>query len=571
MKKISHKQIFVGLAVLLGGGLLASCTANFCSEVDQAQMAYPYEQGVTVYVSKDEYNELKTADETKSLIEEQEASKIAGPAYVDKDNNVLNENVYKYVPLIKKEDGSIEFTANKASFLQGTILSTAYKNGYVMPSVKYWASIDNYVLEAATYEAYNSGLQDPSQRAAYSLGASAPREFVSTLVASESSDPSNWAVNPYAKSDCNGGDDTPQNDKSILRTFGHLKFSGDGGSIWGYWTKWNAELYKSNDPSLGIDNCPTKDFADLYQSQIASKVNQIRSCIATKEGSFGHYGNNSDWEVDITKKDWGYAWNKGFLEGLLVYPVSWLVDTFSFGMDPSLSGVGQIWAIVFVTLIVRGLLLLVSFRSTMDSQKMQALQPEMAKLQAKYPNSNTNQAEKQRLAQEQMALYRRHKIKPFRQILILILQFPVFICVWSGLQGSAALSTGEFLGMRLSDNINSILFNVSGAWYYNQNGWWTALVLFILMAGTQVMAMLLPRIMAKAQTKKVAKMSANPAQSDSQKQMKWVSIFMMIFTIVMGFMLPSAMGVYWLISGLISMIQTFVTQLIISKGKNKKR
>lgn len=571
MKKISHKKIFVGLAVLLGGGLLASCTANFCSEVDQAQMAYPYEQGVTVYVSKDEYNELKTADETKSLIEEQEASKIAGPAYVDKDNNVLNENVYKYVPLTKKEDGSIEFTAKKASFLQGTILSTAYKNGYVMPSVKYWASIDDYVLEAATYEAYNSSLKDSSQRAAYSIGMSAPKEFVSTLVASESSDSSNWTINPYTESNCDGGENATQNNKSILRSFGHLKFSGDGGSIWGYWTKWNAELYKSNDPSLGIDNCPTKDFTDLYQSQIASKVNQIRSCIATQEGSFGHYGNNSDWEVDITKKDWGYAWNKGFLEGLLVYPVSWLVDTFSFGMDPSLSGVGQIWAIVFVTLIVRGLLLLVSFRSTMDSQKMQALQPEMAKLQAKYPNSNTNQAEKQRLAQEQMALYRRHKIKPFRQILILILQFPVFICVWSGLQGSAALSTGEFLGMRLSDNINSILFNVSGAWYYNQNGWWTALVLFILMAGTQVMAMLLPRIMAKAQTKKVAKLSANPAQSDSQKQMKWVSIFMMIFTIVMGFMLPSAMGVYWLISGLISMIQTFITQLIISKSKNKKR
>lgn len=579
MKKISHKKIFVGAAILLGGGLLASCTANFCSEVDQAQMAYPYEQGVTVYVSKDEYNALKSADETKSLIEEQEANHIAGPAYVDKENNVLNENVYKYVPLTKKEDGTIEFTAKKASFLQGTVLSTASKNGYVMPSTKYWASIDNYVLEAATYEAYNSTLE-ADQKVAYSLGMSAPASFVSTLTASTPTDASAWVVNPYAESDYDGGGEVAQNTRSVLRTFGHLKFSGDGGSIWGYWAKWNSELYKSADPSLGIDNCPTKDFVDFYQSQISSKVNQIRSCIATIEqgtnpgeynGGYGHYGNNSDWEIDITRKDWGYAWNKGFLEGLLVYPVSWLVDTFAYGMDSALSGVGQIWAIIFVTLIVRGILLLISFRSTMDSQKMQALQPEMAKLQAKYPNSNTNQAEKQRLAQEQMALYRRHKIKPFRQILILILQFPVFICVWSGLQGSAALSTGEFLGMRLSDNINSILFNVSGAWYYNQNGWWTALVLFILMAGTQVMAMLLPRIMAKAQTKKVAKMSANPAQSDTQKQMKWVSIFMMIFTIVMGFMLPSAMGVYWLISGLISMIQTFVTQLIISKSKNKKR
>ena len=57
----------------------------------------------------------------------------------------------------------------------------------------------------------------------------------------------------------------------------------------------------------------------------------------------------------------------------------------------------------------------------------------------------------------------------------------------------------------------------------------------------------------------------------SQKQMKWVSIFMLVFTIIMGFMLPSAMGVYWLIGGLISMIQTLITQLVISKKSKEKR
>ena len=40
---------------------------------------------------------------------------------------------------------------------------------------------------------------------------------------------------------------------------------------------------------------------------------------------------------------------------------------------------------------------------------MQKLQPQIAKLQEKYPNSNTNQYEKQRLAQEQMALYKKNK------------------------------------------------------------------------------------------------------------------------------------------------------------------
>lgn len=573
MKKLSHKKIFIGLAALLGTGLLAGCTANFCSEEDQAQMAYPYEQGVTVYLSKNEYDTLKSADETKALIAEEESQGIAGPAFVNSAGTVINEDIYKYVPYKLNDNKQIEFTAAKSTFLQ-SIISSAYKSGLVMPSLKYWASIDDYVLQASTYLAETGKT--------YTVGQTASEDFIKKIVATmprdskkeESATKNNegpYYLNPYTKADYNGegGEDVCEN--SILRRNGYVKFSGQGGSLWGYWTSWNAELYKSSDPSLGMDNVPTKDFTDYYKSQVATKVNQNRSCIATRDDQFGHYGNSSDWEVNISKKDWGYAWSKGFLEGLLVYPVSWLVDTFAYGMDQNLTGVGQIWAIVFVTLIVRCLLLLVSFRSTMDSQKMQALQPELAKLQAKYPNSNTNQAEKQRLATEQMALYKRHKIKPFRQILILIVQFPVFICVWSGLQGSAALSSGEFLGMRLSDNISSILFNVKGTWYLNENGWWTALVLFILMAATQVMAMMLPRIMSKSQTKKMAKLSANPAQTDSQKQMKRVSIFMLVFTIIMGFMLPSAMGVYWLIGGLISMIQTLITQLVISKKSKEKR
>jgi membrane protein insertase Oxa1/YidC/SpoIIIJ len=52
--------------------------------------------------------------------------------------------------------------------------------------------------------------------------------------------------------------------------------------------------------------------------------------------------------------------------------------------------------------------------------------------------------------------------------------------------------------------------------------------------------------------------------------MKYVSIGMMAFTIIMGFMLPSAMGVYWFIGGVMSMLQTLITQLIMAKAKKRK-
>ena len=75
-------------AIFLGGVLLTSCTANFCNNEDKAHMAYPYEQGVTLYVDKADYEELKTNENTAKLITSEEEKGIAGPAFVDDDGDM---------------------------------------------------------------------------------------------------------------------------------------------------------------------------------------------------------------------------------------------------------------------------------------------------------------------------------------------------------------------------------------------------------------------------------------------------------------------------------------------------
>lgn len=619
MKKNTRKKLLTGSLLLVGGLFLASCTANFCSSTDQAAMAYPYDQGVTVYVSKAEFEALKTQESTKGIIEQElkwsEEAKayglpaIAGPAFGDK-----NDDVYKYIPFSPKmksttdgegnveesldltKDGSLkveDYTAKKyVSSVLSSVISQAKSNGYMTPSIYYFGLLDDYALKASIIETDTTGVYGDGKYTSVSdwdayIADPSGSAFVGALKATaESSEGTSWVVNPYTVSDTNG-EDGESVEYSVLRQNGRLKFSGaahvddNGGSnreMWEFFSMWNEDL-SENYVDKVVDGktfsmldryaMPSSDFESLYRNGINNQVYNLRSCIATRPGEYGHYGPNADWRVPMEEKTWGYAWSKGFLEGLLVYPVSWLTDTFAIGMDPLLSGVGQIWAIIFVTLIVRCLMLLVSLRSTIDQQKMQAIQPELAKIQAKYPNSNENQAERQRLGQEQMALYKRYGIRPFRQILVMIVQFPVFICVWSGLQGSAALATGEFLNMSLSDPINQILFNVSGTWYLNTHGWWTALVLFILMSGIQILAMLTPRIFQKIQTKNMPKTVVNKAANQQNKSMKIMTVVMTIFTIIMGFMLPSAMGVYWLIGGLIQVAQTVITQLVLMKKKRK--
>nr|MCR4562465.1 YidC/Oxa1 family membrane protein insertase [Bacilli bacterium] len=63
----------------------------------------------------------------------------------------------------------------------------------------------------------------------------------------------------------------------------------------------------------------------------------------------------------------------------------------------------------------------------------------------------------------------------------------------------------------------------------------------------------------------------NPAQDKTSKNMKMMSYIMLAFTIIMGFSLPAAMGVYWAIGAVISMIQTIVTQVVIAKKRNSRK
>lgn len=348
-------------------------------------------------------------------------------------------------------------------------------------------------------------------------------------------------------------------EEKLLKYYGYVMFLDDETSItqpnsnkrtlWANWDKWVVEL--SNE--LGPSKCPNGDFNKYFKKAMNDYTLNKTWCLTPIEGDYGPDG------VHIEGKTWGDAWNEGLFEGLLVYPISWMVDALSraFGMN----GWGQLAAITVVTIIIRGLMLAATFKTTMATQKMTALQPELAKIQAKYPNANTNQYDKQRLAQEQMALYKKNKINPFGQILVMFLQFPVFICVWGALQGAAILSTDSVLGLDLSASLGREMFN------FSTTACITAIALFIIMSAAQIVSMKLPQWLAKKKTKAGTKLGKNPAADAQNKQMKLMNNIMLIMIIFMGFSLPAAMAVYWLIGAIISIVQTIITQKVMEKKK----
>ncbi len=556
--KNTKKKLVGAAAIGLGVLLLSGCTQNFCSPADKAEMLYPYEQGVTVYGSLEELNAYKATEAytTLSVADKAVFDSLSGPAIAG------NTNVYRYVPFVRQESGLIEYRAKKAAQVN-SVLSSAFTSGYYLPSVQYWAGIDQKVLDLAIESAV------------------ADKGIAASAITLNTVSNGVWCVNPFQESDTDGVNATeiPLDlsegaGNSLLRYYGGKKFLNfdqtsylEDSTLIG----WVKEFRASSEAGLGIDGCPNDDFVTLYRTNVLNNVANKKSCIATQQGVFGHYGASANWEVAIETKDWAYAWSKGLFEGLLVYPIAWLLDKISFGIDPGLSGGAQIVAIIIVAVIVRLILALVGLKGTISQQKMQALQPQIAKIQAKYPNANTNQAEKMRLSQETQSLYKRNGVSMFAPFLLLIVQFPVFICVWDAMNGASSLSTGAFLGLSLSDTIQSALFNVSGAWWTNAHGWWTALVLYILMAGSQFMSVLTPRLIQKRAQKNVAKMGRNPNEDQQAKTGKYMMYGMVIFTAIMGFFLPSAMGVYWFIGAIISMAQTLITQAVLAKQAKKRK
>lgn len=363
-------------------------------------------------------------------------------------------------------------------------------------------------------------------------------------------------VQEYLNSDICPVDNEGNKIESFARYAGYNK-DGQAELFYNYNT-WVEEAKNE----IGVNNVPGKSYITYYQSSLTRGIQSSTACITPTSGYFGFEGN----ERYVSGKTWGQAFTDyGFLEGLFVYPISALVENLShaFGMN----GGGQILAVILTTLIVRILFLLITLPSTISQQKMSFLQPEIAKLQQKYPNANTNQYEKQKLASAQMALYKKNKVHPFTSMLVIVIQFPVFISVWNALTGSASLSRDAVLGLRLSDTIWGALTSVSG-WPANP-GWWTALVLILLMSAAQICSMLIPNWLNKKRMKTITKTGNSAATNETNKTMKYTQWAMTIMIVFMGFNLPSAMGVYWLMGALISILQSVLLHIIFM-GKSKK-
>ena len=84
--------------------------------------------------------------------------------------------------------------------------------------------------------------------------------------------------------------------------------------------------------------------------------------------------------------------NDGFFAAIITYPLSQAINL----LEPK---VGIFLAVTIVTIVINAIAMIFTFKSSVGMQKMQELQPEMQKIQAKY-EGRTDDVSQQRMAME---------------------------------------------------------------------------------------------------------------------------------------------------------------------------
>jgi YidC/Oxa1 family membrane protein insertase len=232
---------------------------------------------------------------------------------------------------------------------------------------------------------------------------------------------------------------------------------------------------------------------------------------------------------------------------------SWL------GMDPA-NGWTWTFSIIGLVLIIRAALIPVFVKQIKAQRGMQALQPDLRKLQQKY-KGKTDQLSRQAMTQEQMALYKKHGTNPFSACLPMLVQMPFFFALFSVLNNaSKANDNGEGIGALSPELIRqfdestifgaplsaSLLHGGGGA---NQTAV-VVLSIIMILAMTASQFITQKQIMAK-------NMSAEAMQSPFMKQQQMMLYILPLVFGIGGINFPIGVLIYWTTTNIWTMAQQF--------------
>ena len=218
-------------------------------------------------------------------------------------------------------------------------------------------------------------------------------------------------------------------------------------------------------------------------------------------------------------------------------------------------------AIILVTILIRGILLIPSQKAMRSQRKLQEVQPRLEAIRKKYKDNQ------EKIAQETMAIWKEHKVNPFGSCLPLLIQFPVMIAVYYAVRNGLNPDSIHHLYESLKDfSLTDINTNFLGLDLTEIN----FIILPIVVGGLQFFQMKLAMsFRKKKQPEKSNKpvKKDKPAGPDMQGMNQAMMYFMPVMIAVFTASLPSGVGLYWGVSTVFGIGQ----QLVVNRESDKDK
>ena len=240
----------------------------------------------------------------------------------------------------------------------------------------------------------------------------------------------------------------------------------------------------------------------------------------------------------------------------LLWPLRWAVEWVLVGFHalftmlgaPSASGWTWAFAIVGLVIVVRAALIPLFVKQIQSSRRMQLIQPEMQKIQAKY-KGRTDPESRQAMSEETMNLYKRTGTNPFSSCMPLLIQMPIFFALFSVLNNLGHVASGAVkaagpLTAQLAAEAegSSVLGAPLSSTFMNTSEVSTrvlTVVMIVLMSLSQFWTQ--RQLMTK-------NMPASALDNPFMKQQKMLMYVLPVIFAVSGVNFPIGVLIYWLIS-----------------------
>lgn len=223
---------------------------------------------------------------------------------------------------------------------------------------------------------------------------------------------------------------------------------------------------------------------------------------------------------------------EGLWASLFVKPLAWLVIK-----------VGNLFnnyglSLIVITIVIRFCLMPLTKKTAMQSENIQKAQPEIDRINKKYENK-LDQDSQMKKSQEILVVYQKYNINPMSSCLFALIQIPLLFAFIEAINRTPAIFEGNFLGLHLGTT----------PWIALKNGEWWYLILVVVLAIVTYFSFNLNK-------------GAGAPGDDTQKQMKTMNNFMMIFIVYASFTMSSAICMYWITSSAFTIYQNLLVKRV---------